>query len=150
MVQCMAMCIILPDRLWRSLHDHLFVRRQRFQRCGRQRLIPVCAGSIVIVSRPGPSQIIQRHAESLLKLKEEKEHKESVIADALKESVLEESKRLYHEALIHVAIYAMKADGILDEREKELIAKTAKLLDTNVPKHQSSIHQPRPESLSSS
>lgn len=78
---------------------------------------------------------IQRHAESLLKLKEEKEHKESVIADALKESVLEESKRLYHEALIHVAIYAMKADGILDEREKELIAKTAKLLDTNVPNY---------------
>ena len=39
-------------RLWRSLHNHLFVRRQRFQWCGWQRLIPVCAGSIVIVSRP--------------------------------------------------------------------------------------------------
>lgn len=72
---------------------------------------------------------IKRHAESLKKLKEEKEHKETVIAEALKGSVLEESKRLYHEALIHVAIYAMKADGVLDEREKGLIQQTAKLLD---------------------
>lgn len=55
-------------RLWRSLHNHLFVRRQRFQWCGWQRLIPVCAGSIVIVSRPGPSQIVQRHAEFGLKM----------------------------------------------------------------------------------
>ena len=55
-------------RLWRSLHNHLFVRRQRFQWCGWQRLIPVCAGSIVIVSRPGPAQIVQRHAEFGLKM----------------------------------------------------------------------------------
>ena len=55
-------------RLWRSLHNHLFVRRQRFQWCGWQRLIPVCAGSIVIVSRPGPSQIVQRHADFGLKM----------------------------------------------------------------------------------
>lgn len=76
---------------------------------------------------------IKHHAESLKKLKEEKEHKETVIAEALKESVLEESKRLYHEALIHVAIYTMIADGILDEREKGLILQTAKLLDVDTP-----------------
>lgn len=55
-------------RLWRSLHNHLFVRRQRFQWCGWQRLIPVCAGSIVVVPRSSPSHVVQRHAKSGFKV----------------------------------------------------------------------------------
>ena len=76
---------------------------------------------------------IMRHAESLRKLKEDKEHKEKQIEESLTESILTESEHLYHEALIHIAIYAMKADGVLDEREKGLIIQTAKVFDVIVP-----------------
>lgn len=79
---------------------------------------------------------IVRHADSLKKVKEEKEHKEKKIEAAMIESIVSESERLYHEALIHVAIYAMKADGVLDDREKSLIAQMAKLLDVDVPNYE--------------
>lgn len=72
------------------------------------------------------------HAESVKKLKEEKGHKEAIIEDALTNSILSESERLYHEALIHIAIHAMKVDGILDDKEKKLIVQTAKLLDVDI------------------
>lgn len=69
------------------------------------------------------------HAESLNKLREAKEHKEATIEKALTENILSESERIYHESLIHIAIYAMKSDGIIDEREKVLILRMCKFLD---------------------
>lgn len=69
------------------------------------------------------------HAESLNKLRETKEHKEATIEKALTENILSESERIYHESLIHIAIYAMKSDGIIDEREKVLILRMCKFLD---------------------
>lgn len=72
---------------------------------------------------------ITSHAESLNKLREAKEHKEATIENALKENILSESERIYHESLIHIAIYAMKSDGIIDEREKVLILRMCKFLD---------------------
>lgn len=79
---------------------------------------------------------IIRHADSLKKVKEEKEHKKKQIEATMIESIVSESERLYHEALIYVAIYAMKADGVLDDREKSLIAQMAKLLDVDVPNYE--------------
>lgn len=72
---------------------------------------------------------ITSHAESLNKLREAKEHKEATIEKALTENILSESERIYHESLIHIAIYAMKSDGIIDEREKVLILRMCKFLD---------------------
>ena len=73
------------------------------------------------------------HAESLKQLEKEKLGREIVIEEALKESILTESERLYHEALIHVAIYAMKADGgASDDKEKHYLSQLAKLLDIDI------------------
>lgn len=78
------------------------------------------------------------HSESLKQLDEEKRHKEKAIEEALTNSILSESERLYHEALIHIATYAMKADGVLDDREKRLISQTAKLLDIDMAQYDES------------
>lgn len=76
---------------------------------------------------------IERHVESLEKLKQEKAHKEAAIEAAVTDSLLSESKRIYHEALIQVAVCAMRCDGVLDDREKNLIEQTARLLDIETP-----------------
>jgi AAA+ superfamily predicted ATPase len=78
------------------------------------------------------SDAIFRHAESLKRLKEDKIEKEKIIENALKDSILSESEKLYHEALVNIAIYAMKSDGRLDEKEQNLVFQTAKVLNVEI------------------
>lgn len=75
---------------------------------------------------------IIQHADSKNKLQKEKEQRESRIEEALVDNIISESERLYHEALIHIAIHAMKIDGVLNEKEKKLITMTSKMLDVKL------------------
>lgn len=73
------------------------------------------------------------HANSMIKLKEEQSGKEFEIEDALINSFVSESEKLYNEALLHVAIHAMKADGIIDDREMGIVKKISTLLNVDMP-----------------
>lgn len=76
---------------------------------------------------------ILRHKESLMQIKDEKQGRENEIEETLKKSILSESERLYNEALVHIAIYAMKANGEpANEKEKKFLSQTAKLLDIDI------------------
>lgn len=76
---------------------------------------------------------INRHSDSMLKLKEEQSEKESAIEEALINSIVTESEKIYNEALVHIAIYAMKSDGVIDDREMAIIKRAATVLNVEMP-----------------
>lgn len=72
---------------------------------------------------------IIRHAESINEVKSQTSFRESEIEMAVVDSIIQESTKNYHTALLNLAIYAMSIDGKLDPKEETLISQLAKTFD---------------------
>ena len=76
---------------------------------------------------------IRQRQESYKKLKDDKKKDNEKIVEDIKNSIIENSKKQFNEALIGIAIYAAWADNTLEETEEQLLKELCAALNVEMP-----------------
>lgn len=76
---------------------------------------------------------IRQRQESYKKLKDDKKKDNEKIVEDIKNSIIENSKKQFNEALIGVAIYAAWADNTMEQTEEQLLTELCSALHVEMP-----------------